>query len=852
VSLPLILAGPILRRVEPNLVSVWVALSEESSVKLSLWEGGQIKPGDREPLITGPEPAIKTLRIGNQLHIVVVVLKLTSDKVIIPGRIYSYDLTFQTSSETHTLKSLGLLKDDPSNDIDHLTNIKNLALGYEPDVLPSFASCPPELTDLRIVHGSCRRTTFESQDGLAWVDDLFSVDNSYKDPLKRPHQLFLTGDQIYADDVSRSQLYMMIEKGAELIGKQGKGGNPISEQFVVNGQLKEIVVNGKPKNDGQDEDFLPGRRLDNLILNEAKMTSSDGHSHLISFAEFCSMYLFVWSNAIWPEKFPEVNDFLTPAEIEDNELLKQKDEAYQKNEIARLIETRRTLPKVRRALANVPTYMIFDDHDVTDDWYLNPIWRDRVLTSPLGRTIIRNGLLSYALFQGWGNDPVKFESGDYKRLLELATQLFPADAEFWPNQVVGNEIDTLFGLDKRGGLDDTNPPLKWHYSVPGIKHQVIVLDNRTRRSYVSRLGPPGNVSLTAQSEQIPQAPTETDKKKEVLFVVSSLPVLGAPMLDELIAPLSYRAFDLFGFSEMQKNKGTKGMTGTNPDAIEAWAFDPKTLEALLRKLEPYRQVIILSGDVHYGASNAMSYWKKGVAEPARFAQFISSGMQNVMPDYIRFVDRSLAFAQRIARSEKIGAERIGWDSRNPDPLLLPVGVKVVPALRSKLKKLPVMIPTEGWPSGTEINQFNMPDWQWHLEPVVDYRKDEERPKAAQPTSLYPEDISKKNDDIENDTDIASYRRVAIRHSRQLERRNNSRQILFASNIGVVRFEKNPEGNTLIAVHELYTTHPDPDDTLNQRPKPQIYTLHKIPLRQISQEKPEEKLKPKKSKEVGNG
>ena len=39
----------------------------------------------------------------------------------------------------------------------------------------------------------------------------------------------------------------------------------------------------------------------------------------------------------------------------------------------------RGLAKVRRVLANIPTYMIFDDHDVTDDWNLNPLWYDRVL-----------------------------------------------------------------------------------------------------------------------------------------------------------------------------------------------------------------------------------------------------------------------------------------------------------------------------------------------------------------------------------------------------------------------------------------------------------------------------------------
>ena len=38
------------------------------------------------------------------------------------------------------------------------------------------------------------------------------------------------------------------------------------------------------------------------------------------------------------------------------------------------------VPRVARALANCATYMIFDDHDVTDDWNLNKKWREpRVL-----------------------------------------------------------------------------------------------------------------------------------------------------------------------------------------------------------------------------------------------------------------------------------------------------------------------------------------------------------------------------------------------------------------------------------------------------------------------------------------
>lgn len=830
----LLLAGPILRRVEPNLVSVWIALQESATVKLSLWEGSQVKPGDRDPLITGPDPAVSTIRVGDKLHVVTVSLKLPSGKALTAGRSYSYDLTIQSASGTNTLKTLGLLQDNPSADIDHNPNIKNLALGYEPNVLPGFAWCPPELTDLRIVHGSCRRLGFNTQDGQAWVDDLISKDKAYTDPLKRLHQMFLTGDQIYADDVPRPLLQALIEAGLTLIGKRDKNGKPIQiEQFKIGGQVQ----------DADGDSFFPGKR-DDLIEVEARMTSKDGVSHLISFAEFCAMYLFSWSPAVWPDKLPEVEVFLTDEEKNDPAILEQKRKEYL-SELEPVIECRRTMPKVRRSLANVPTYMIFDDHEVSDDWYLNPTWRDRVLTSPLGRTIIRNALVSYALFQGWGNDPAKFESAEPKQLLTLATQLFPAGATTGPNETAANQIDTLLGLDQNTELEGANPPIKWNYTVTGEKHQVIVLDNRTRRSYVSRLGPPGNVSVTAQQDQIPQAPTDPAKKKDVVFVISSLVVLGPPIFDELLAPTIYRTFDVIGFNKLQEREradgtkvalGSKGLVGTNPDAIEAWAFDPKTLEALLRRLEPYRKVILLSGDVHYSASNALSYWKKTDTEPARFAQFISSGIRNIMPSYIQFADRSLAFAQKLIRA-KLGSKLLGWDSKTPDPLILPVGANVVPSLRSKLKSSPVLIPTDGWPAGTKLNPVHMPDWSWSLDWVTDGRKDSERPKAAQPIPLDP---ANPTADVGENVDIAAYRTIANRHARQIQRLSNSRQLLFASSIGLVRFEK--QGDIPIAIHELYTTFPDPDDPLNERPKPLAYTQHKVPLRTPNEKRPEEDFK----------
>ena len=238
--------------------------------------------------------------------------------------------------------------------------------------------------------------------------------------------------------------------------------------------------------------------------------------------------------------------------------------------------------------------------------------------------------------------------------------------------------------------------------VDGPKHRVIAFDNRTRRSYGSRLGPPGNVSFDAMLDQLPLPPLPAGR--EILIVVAPLQVIGPPVLDDIVAPGSYRAFDLGGISKTSglspsSTSGLRQMTGTNPDAVEAWAFDVVTFEHLLERLEPYGRVVLLSGDVHYSSGTVMSYWRGNARRPARFAQFTSSGFKNVMPSRVTFVDRSIGFAQQMVRAD-LGAERIAWDQPLEDLVLLPEGtsqIDLVPVMRARLQSVPVTVPTWGWP-----------------------------------------------------------------------------------------------------------------------------------------------------------
>ncbi len=46
------------------------------------------------------------------------------------------------------------------------------------------------------------------------------------------------------------------------------------------------------------------------------------------------------------------------------------------------------LPRVQRLLAHIPTYMIFDDHDITDDWNLTAKWEQQAYSNRFTRRII--------------------------------------------------------------------------------------------------------------------------------------------------------------------------------------------------------------------------------------------------------------------------------------------------------------------------------------------------------------------------------------------------------------------------------------------------------------------------------
>ena len=821
-TLPPVLAGPIVRRVEPRACSFWIALPDAAdSVTATIWRGIQ-SAGPAGGSVNSGDPAVasatvKTRRFGKHLHVALITVKIDSPAPsLTPGTIYSYDI--QVGSQG--LQQLRLLaNEDPSTiDPEELPHRPlGLALGYVEGRLPSFVTPPPVIEQTRFAHCSCRNTIGPGYDALAWLDDILEA--TVTDPVERPQQLFMTGDQIYADDLSSSLLFMLSGLAAQVVGA--------NEQMRVVAQPRECGAPVDGQFDVTLENFPPNNRH-KMVVELGGYTTGDGENHLLSYGEYAAMYLAAWSPRVWsalgtadlvfpspPVDPPPLRAFFDAPEKKkpyngDIRLLrdaaKDSDSGFAKS-VAKAELFRIGVPHVARALANVATYMIFDDHDVTDDWNLHKKWTNRVYSKEFGRQLVRNAVMAYGVFQGWGNDPVVFETGKNKELLDEIERLYAGDG---PYPVAGSteRIDTLCGVT---GAAFTEQAV-WNYIVPAPKMRVVVLDTRTRRKFTGEgYLPPDLVGLN-RDQQLPAGPP-TDGR-ELVFVVSAAPVLGPDIIDTLGWPAAQVAIDV-----VHQGKGLDGSgvqtanIGVEKYDAEGWSSNDLARETLLARLATYPRIVLLGGDVHFADSLTLDYYKKGVTAPSRIVQLTSSPARNKFKDVVKLLLRQNAMLQRV--ETEYSASRLAWTG--PSSLVVPTGQFVSPGRRSRINRSPSLLPAEGWPTGTSFPSDKPPDWRWRLTVQRD-----PRPETALPTALR-QPLFAASEEVDESNALPGYHTIAGRHQAAAATRFEFlRQMIFKSNIGIVRLSKDASGNVVLS-HTLISES-GPDAVTGTEA-----TVHEIPL-----------------------
>lgn len=679
--LPLILAGPILRHTECDSVTVWVALKSSRQVTLNVYATDDHGSIIKTPLLNASRT---TVAFGKHLHIVAVTAKPIKENQLEAGQIYAYDLSF----------------DDEENLIQALNSpsISPVTISYFDHQLPTFSLPPNDLNHLRIAHGSCRKLHGGGQDAVPMLDDL--INHHATQPNSRLHQLFFTGDQIYGDDVADPLLWLATDLGDTLLGWQEN--LPFSPTQTTDYQSK------KP------QELLPGQRTE-IAREYAGFTAMlidtphESKSHLLSLGEYFATYLLAWSPILWLD-LPQGRDIYKDS----------KQATSWDKEAGILKDCIEQLWKVRRALANVPVYMICDDHDISDDWYLNQAWCTGVLGKPLGKRAVQNGLFAYAIFQAWGNTPQQFEAGQTGEILLQAAEVWSASAG--TNQLAEAAISKCLGLPQISAetglpefrldedvlvLDRHYPdgmlPLEWHYTIRSSQHEVIVLDTRTWRGYpqADDLAPPMLLSPTAFIQQI-QKPLEMAKTKVgVTFVVVPTNLV------------SLQIIDIFQKQELEKGNVF------NSDVGDAWNFHEAALSRLLAELFKRRtQVVILSGDIHYAGAVSLNYWstEQQNSQAKVLAQLTSSALKNgeLKTYFIHTKAKSLA--------PEPPQDWLGWH-KPPQLVEIQMMQEIIRILDVEVPEVgPVVRQLKGgygnWDIAWEIALKNpqfVPDWQYHIE-----------------------------------------------------------------------------------------------------------------------------------------
>ncbi|WP_336514558.1 hypothetical protein [Pollutibacter soli] len=852
------ICGPLLRKVDETSASVWIALPKSDKVICSVFENNGGNAGDKIM-----EGTANTLPFGPKLHIALVTAKILSGKKANYGDTYLYDLKFNLHK--------------------NLNAFTGNEFTYSGHQLPSFVMPPLDLNKLHIIHGSCRNMSSDALDNLPGINTLIKDNFS-----GRPHQMFLSGDQIYADESNEILEHVTIEVGNALMPAAANAEKIILKdgetttvdpskvkpgERGINTSTRPFIVDSIPYNFPElVRKFVNGETPETRdFIHDFCGFTPTSRFHLFSLADYFSTYLMNWTDVIWPIYFKsdaiiqwatkltilhkqgegsgipsgskslltelksaisKVSDIAKDYELGLKKLKTKNTEfdtqlktllGFKKflqilNSLCDFVSTVvfvSNLKDLRRAMANIPTYMIFDDHEVTDDWHMTREWVRRAYSFPMGRRVMQNGLASFAVFQAWGNTPEKFNLSDST---SSGTKLLNA-VSAWINKnyndqaqekIIANLLKIPFGSQvakyKQITPGDTFPdiydkPLEWHFTYRHPKYEVIVMDARTFRSFPgSFYGPADHVSeksITAQTDNPIKLAAPFDKDPpELTIVISPCNVLTIPMFRNYLSAVALpMAHYMMGFDGSRWK-----MTAYDPDQADSWEVASKLFETLLARLatrtfknfpdKPRKsKVVILSGDVHFSFAGRVAYYAEKPLNTTETKQhdlvaahLTSSGFRNEPG------------AWKLLQLDKLGYEFSDFGNsslRLPEPDIM-IGYAKKPAAFNKTKTDEVVTRTRWFPNFKPAMMIDTP----LLLPAHKIHPDVSLPK---PEWMYRLDFFRAINvkDVPNITDI--------KHFKLVTDQKPSTEILRRSSFAEISFDWEGEGKLIKAVNDKEKT-----------------------------------------------
>jgi hypothetical protein len=312
------------------------------------------------------------------------------------------------------------------------------------------------------------------------------------------------------------------------------------------------------------------------------------------------------------------------------------DQAADYTEYARLYHESWTDPQIRWLLSTVPSVMIFDDHEVIDDWNTSASWRADAVRQPWWSERITAALASYWVYQHLGNLHPDELGND---------PVYPA---------VVSACDATSTLREFGArADRQRAAYRWSYLVDIGETRLVVLDNRCGRQLE-----PGRRAMLPEQQWEWFAKTVRSGQYRHLAIGCSLPWLlpyGVHHLEAVTSGLAESRWrPVAAVAERLRRLAD----------LEHWpAFGAsfQTLAALLSQLDPdLASVSVLSGDVHH------SYVAAPDLDGPPVFQITCSPVHNRVPALMRQVfrvawgSRSAWAGRMLARLSGVAPLRLRW------------------------------------------------------------------------------------------------------------------------------------------------------------------------------------------------
>ena len=310
-------------------------------------------------------------------------------------------------------------------------------------------------------------------------------------------------------------------------------------------------------------------------------------------------------------------------------------------------------PPIRWLLSTVPSAMIFDDHDVIDDWNTSIDWVRDIRAQPWWNRRITGGFMSYILYQHWGN---------------LAPEALEEDEIYQQVKAAGDGGRLLSEYAYRS--DREIDGVRWSYCRDIAASRIVMIDSRAGRVLT-----PGARSMVDGGEW--QWITEhTRGDFNHLIIGTSLPLIMAPAMHYLEAWNEAVCDGAWG--RVAARLGEKLRQGAD---LEHWAAFNDSFVAMCellrgvgagRRGEAPASIIVLSGDVHHAYLAEVAF-PKGSGVRSRVWQATCSPFRNPLSRRERlgirfgFSRAGERIGRALAHAAGVPPAPVRWRFQDGDP-----------------------------------------------------------------------------------------------------------------------------------------------------------------------------------------